>query len=99
MNSNFIKRNVIKILLHFYSKSEFYKMLFLLLKNIRLNPQTNLYETIEAGLTYQIDPALLDSSTAFFKNNPHLLLDDWYRSLDKTEQEKVKLLKQFDYQL
>jgi hypothetical protein len=65
-------------------------MLFLLLKNIRLNEQTNQYEAMEGGFYYKIDYSLFDSLKAYFQDNPYLLLANWYRSLDDTDKEKVK---------
>lgn len=57
-------------------------MLPLLLKNIRLNKDTNLYEAVEAGSKYQIDPSHIDNLGTFLKDNPTLLIAHWYRSLE-----------------
>ena len=64
-------------------------MLFMLLKNVRLNDQTNLYEVTEATIKYQIDPSLLKSLQTYFQDNPYLLFANWYRTLDEAEKEKV----------
>jgi len=62
----------------------------MLLKNIRLNQQTNLYETVEAGIVYQIDPALQAKLQKYFGDNPYKLIADWYSGLDDADREKVK---------
>lgn len=59
-------------------------------KKIRLSPITKLFETVEAGLKYQIDPSLEPSLKNYFNETPYLLLADWYNGLNETEKEKVK---------
>jgi len=61
----------------------------MILKKIRLNPQSHFYEAVEAGISFQIDPALHNNLKNFFQDNPFRLISYWYHSLNDTDKEKV----------
>jgi len=65
-------------------------MLLMLLKNIRFNDKTKLYEVIEAAIKYEFDDILLNDLNKYLKENPELLIAHWYRSLVDSDKEKVK---------
>jgi hypothetical protein len=65
-------------------------MLFMLLKNIRLNKKTELYEVVEAGFKYEFGSFLLDNLGSYFKQNPKQLIGHWYKTLPEYAKEKVK---------
>lgn len=70
-------------------------MLKLILKNIRLNNVSGLYEVNEASFKYCIDPSLIDSLSKYLKDNPDDLIAHWYRSLPAEVQKKVERKSKF----
>ncbi len=68
----------------------------MLLKNIRLNEKTKLYEVVEAATKYEFDHSLLIDLSSYLKENPGLLIAHWYRSLDNSNKEKVKKSSAFE---
>jgi len=65
-------------------------MVQLLLRNIRLNPNTGYYEATEAASKYQIDKSLIDNLAKYLTDNPTQLIADWHRSLSDKETDNVK---------
>ncbi len=57
-------------------------MLKMLLKKIRLNEETKLYEVVEAAIKYEFDEALLNDLVKYHKENSDSLIANWYRSLN-----------------
>ena len=46
----------------------------MILKNIRFNNNTQLYEVVEAGIKYEFDALVLDDLNKYLKENPTLLI-------------------------
>jgi len=65
-------------------------MLLIILKNIRFNDKTKLYEVVEAAIKYEFDDNSLNDLNKYYKKNPELLIAHWYRSLVDSDKEKVK---------
>lgn len=65
-------------------------MLIEVLKRIRLNPLTGLYQAIEAGYKYQFSESMLQSLKKHLDNDPTRLIGDWYRGLSESERSLVK---------
>ena len=73
-----------------HRNSEVCIMLIMILKNIRFNNITQLYEVIEAGIKYEFDGLALGDLNKYLKENPTLLIAHWYRALSN---DQIKLVK------
>lgn len=62
----------------------------MILKNIRYNNNTQLYEVVEAGIKYEFDALVLDDLNKYLKENPALLIAHWYRELSNDQIKFVK---------
>jgi len=65
-------------------------MLIMILKNIRFNNTTQLYEMVEAGMKYEFDALALGDLNKYLKENPTLLIAHWFRGLSNDQIKFVK---------
>ena len=62
----------------------------MILKNIRFNKNTQMYEVVEAGSKYEFDALVLDDLNKYLKENPTLLIAHWFRGLSDDQIKSVK---------